>query len=334
MKINIALAFSVLGVIAAASTASAQVQLTMQGGHVTLSAKDATIRQILAEWERVGETKVVNGERSPGGLVTLELPDMPEQQALDIILRSASGVLFAPRTEAAAGNVSAFAQIILMPPSVAPPPSPARPRRRRRLRSGSRRSTRSSCRSSSNRSSSSSQQPQFQQPLQFQPPPPVSDDDDRPTVAQPRPVFVFPQPQITNPQAVPAGGAMPQQVAAVDVPARCGHQSAGGGVPGRPDVCHAGRSVRPGDDGPGAGATARAAWLCSPAATGTAADQSVTSRVVSQTFVAIRPAMHPAWRRCSSVTDLRSTPSSRPANPAPRRASCDNELLERDTSWL
>ena len=124
MKINIALAFSILGVIAAAPTASAQVQLTMQGGHVTLSAKDATIRQILAEWERVGETKVVNGERSPGGLFTLELPDMPEQQALDIILRSASGVLFAPRTEAAAGNVSNFAQIILMPPSIAPPPPP------------------------------------------------------------------------------------------------------------------------------------------------------------------------------------------------------------------
>ena len=129
----------------------------MQGGHVSLSAKNATIRQILAEWERVGETKVVNGERSPGGLVTLELPNMPEQQALDIILRTASGVLFAPRTESAAGNVSAFAQIILMPPSVAPPPS-SRLRRRRRLPSGSRRSTRSSSRSSSStfRSRSSS----------------------------------------------------------------------------------------------------------------------------------------------------------------------------------
>ena len=225
MKIKIALAFSALGVIAAASTASAQVQLSMQGGHVTLSAKDATIRQILAEWERVGETKIVNGERSPAGLVTLELPNMPEQQALDIILRSASGALFAPRTEAAAGNRSAYAQIILMPPSIAPPPSasptPASPPFGQQTvypqqmplqqppafqqphfpQQGLQQQ---------GLQQPGFQQPGFQQPLQFQPPPPASDDDDQPTVAQPRPVFVFPQPNVTNPQASPAGGATPQ----------------------------------------------------------------------------------------------------------------------------
>jgi hypothetical protein len=193
MKILISLAFSVLSVLAAASTASAQVQLTMQGGRVSLSAKNATIRQILAEWERVGQTKVVNGDRIPGGLLTLELPNMPEQQALDIILRTVSGVLFAPRTELVAGNVSAFAQIILMPPSVAPPPSsspttPLPP-------------------AFGQQTTYPQQQQQFQQPFQQQP---VSDDDDRPTVAQPRPVFVFPQPQIANPQQVPVGGAIAQ----------------------------------------------------------------------------------------------------------------------------
>ena len=193
MKILIPLAFSVLGVIAAATTASAQVQLTMQGGHVTLIARNATVRQILAEWERVGQTKVVNGERVQGGALTLELTNMPEQQALDIILRSVSGVLFAPRTELAAGSVSAFAQIILMPPSVAPPPSssPATPLP----------------------PAFGQQQPFQQQPFQqqpFQQLQPVSDDDDRPTVAQPRPVFVFPQPQISNPQQVPVGGAIAQ----------------------------------------------------------------------------------------------------------------------------
>jgi hypothetical protein len=209
MKINIALACSVLGVIAAASTASAQVQLSMQGGHVTLSAKNATIRQILAEWERVGETKIINAERSPAGLVTLELPDMPEQQALDIILRSASGALFAPRTEAAAGNRSAYAQIILMPPSIAPPPSaaptPASP-------PFGQQTVYPQQMPFQQQPQPQFQQPQFQQPLQFQPPPPESDDDDRPTVAQPRPVFVFPQPQITNPQgiATPAVPAQPQ----------------------------------------------------------------------------------------------------------------------------
>jgi hypothetical protein len=57
----------------AVSTASADVQLTMQNGRVTLVAKDANVRQILAEWARVGHTKIVNLEAVPGGPITLEL---------------------------------------------------------------------------------------------------------------------------------------------------------------------------------------------------------------------------------------------------------------------
>ena len=49
-------------------------------------AKDATVRQILAEWARVGQTKIVNVERIPGGPLTLELNNVPEAQALDILL--------------------------------------------------------------------------------------------------------------------------------------------------------------------------------------------------------------------------------------------------------
>ena len=89
-----------LGVAAcmlAASTASADVRLTMQNGHVTLVAKDATVRQILAEWARVGQTKIVNMERIPGGPITLELTNVPEAQALEILLRSLSGYITAPR---------------------------------------------------------------------------------------------------------------------------------------------------------------------------------------------------------------------------------------------
>ena len=56
-----------------------------------------------------------------------------------------------------------------------------------------------------------------------------------------------------------------------------------------------------------------------------------TASVVSQKFVCIRPAMHPAWLRCSSVAYSRYSPSSRLAIRAPRRPRCDNELLRRDT---
>src|SRR6476619_1427577 len=100
--------------LAAASTASADVSLTMQNGRVSLVAKDATLRQILTEWARVGQTKIVNVERVPGGPVTLDLTDMPEAQALEIVLRSLSGYITAPRPVDVA-NLSHFDRIIVMP---------------------------------------------------------------------------------------------------------------------------------------------------------------------------------------------------------------------------
>ncbi len=56
--------------------ARADVQLSIADGRVSLVAKDATVRQIMAEWERIGQTKVVNLERVPGGPITLELRDV------------------------------------------------------------------------------------------------------------------------------------------------------------------------------------------------------------------------------------------------------------------
>jgi hypothetical protein len=105
--------------ITAASPASAQVSLTIDDGYVTLSAKDATIRQILAEWERVGQTKVVNGDRITGTPLTLQLIKVPEAEALEILLRSVSGYLAAPRA-VEIGNASRFDRILVMPTSSPP----------------------------------------------------------------------------------------------------------------------------------------------------------------------------------------------------------------------
>ena len=103
----------------AASTAFADVQLTMADGRVTLIATDATVPQILAEWARVGGTTIVNAEKIPGGPVALELKDVPEQQALDVVLRSVSGYVAAPRATFAS-NLSRFDRIVVMATSVAP----------------------------------------------------------------------------------------------------------------------------------------------------------------------------------------------------------------------
>ena len=89
-------------VLLSAASASADVQLTMQNGRVTIVAKDASVRQILTEWARVGHTKIVNVERIPGGPMTLELRNVPEAQALDVLLRTLSGYITAPRAADAA----------------------------------------------------------------------------------------------------------------------------------------------------------------------------------------------------------------------------------------
>lgn len=100
--------------LAFALPATAEVQLSLRDGRVTLVARDATIRQILAEWARVGKTKIINAERIPGGPLTLELKNVPEAEALDVLLRTLSGYIAAPRT-ALAPDASVFDTIAVMP---------------------------------------------------------------------------------------------------------------------------------------------------------------------------------------------------------------------------
>src|SRR3954452_10244553 len=115
-----------VGAALLASPAAADVRLTISNGHVSLVAKDATARQILAEWARIGQTKIVNGERVPGGPMTLELANVSEEQALEVILRGASGYLAAPRPTNVA-NASRFDRILVMPTSTAAPRAAAAP---------------------------------------------------------------------------------------------------------------------------------------------------------------------------------------------------------------
>ena len=74
-----------------------EFELTIQRGRVTLVAQNAPIQDILAEWARIGQTKIVNGEKLTGSPLTLQLIDVPEEQALETLLRSASGYVVAPR---------------------------------------------------------------------------------------------------------------------------------------------------------------------------------------------------------------------------------------------
>ena len=109
-------------VLAAATQASAEVRLTIVDNRVTLLASNATLAQILAEWARVGGTRIVNGERVAGSVTTLELSNVSETDALEIILRSVSAYLLVPRATPQSG-ASRFDRILILP-TTAPPPRP------------------------------------------------------------------------------------------------------------------------------------------------------------------------------------------------------------------
>jgi hypothetical protein len=189
---------------AAASAAFAEVHVTLENGRVSIVAKDATVRQILTEWARVGQTQILNVDKIPGAPMTLELTNVPEAQALDVLLRSISGYMAAPRAVMAAANVSQFDRIVVMPTTAAP---------------------RAPVSASAAPPVAMPQQPQFQQqfPQQAAVDDDVEDERPAPNAVVPRgPVFnQFPQPQIVTPGGggattvvggvVPTGVFNPQQ---------------------------------------------------------------------------------------------------------------------------
>jgi hypothetical protein len=103
-----------LALALAAPALAGDLKLTIHDGRVTLDARDVTVSQILAEWARVGHTKIIDGQRVPGSLVTLQLDGVTERQALDVLLRSVAGYIAAPRPQVMA-DASSFDRIVVMP---------------------------------------------------------------------------------------------------------------------------------------------------------------------------------------------------------------------------
>jgi hypothetical protein len=182
MKTLTSLAVAAALSLAVSSSAFAEVKVTMADGLVSIVAKDATLRQILTEWARVGQTKIVNIERIGGSPMTIELQNVPESRALDVLMRSSAGYFAVPRP-VQQNNLSVYDRLVVMP-GTATPRAPV--------------------------AASVAAAPSFPQPRQF--PMPAEDDNEveRNGVQAPRgPVFnTFPQPQ-QAPQ-MPGNGQLPQ----------------------------------------------------------------------------------------------------------------------------
>ncbi|HET7217365.1 MAG TPA: hypothetical protein VFJ02_04925, partial [Vicinamibacterales bacterium] len=125
------LAFAALFTFASSLAFAGDLRLSIGNGRVTIVAQDVTLRQILDEWGRVGQTVVVGADKLVGPPVTLELHDVAEGRALETLLRSASGYIAKPR--AGTAGASAYDRILIMPtsrpPAVSAVPQPfnARP---------------------------------------------------------------------------------------------------------------------------------------------------------------------------------------------------------------
>jgi hypothetical protein len=74
-----------------------KLELTIQDGRVTLIARDVPLKDVLQAWARIGDTRIVNGDKMLSSRVTLQLVNTSEAAALDILLRSAAGYIAAPR---------------------------------------------------------------------------------------------------------------------------------------------------------------------------------------------------------------------------------------------
>jgi len=114
---GLALAFACLATLAFAQQ---PLRLQITSGRVTLHAANVPVRTILAEWARLGGAKIINGDRITSPPVTLDLENVPERQALDILLRGVSGYMVAARVPGAPGGASMYDRIMILPTSVAP----------------------------------------------------------------------------------------------------------------------------------------------------------------------------------------------------------------------
>jgi len=115
-----------LAFLAVAWPAHAQ-RLTLQitNGLVTIEATSVPVRQILSEWARIGGTKVVGADKISGAPLTLHIVNMPERQALDIILRNVAGFMAAPRLASAEPGASSYDRIMILATTSTPAPSAA-----------------------------------------------------------------------------------------------------------------------------------------------------------------------------------------------------------------
>lgn len=178
-----------LSLAVAAPAVAQKLSIEFHEGRVTVDATSVPVRTILTEWSKVGGTKVIGAERVAGTPLTIKLIDVPESQALEVILRSVAGYMAAPRL--ANAGASMYDRILVMATSSVPPPPAA------------------AARPAQNSGMAGTQR--FVPPRRDTEPAEQEPEDDDQNPPNAPPVFTFPQPG-QNGMAQPGQFAQPGQV--------------------------------------------------------------------------------------------------------------------------
>ncbi len=107
-----------------AAASADEIQVTMEASRVSLTATNAPLTDVLAEWARVGATEFIDADKLAAAPVTLELIDVAESDALRILLCPVTGYLAARRAAGAPG-ASVYDRVKILATRRAPRSRPA-----------------------------------------------------------------------------------------------------------------------------------------------------------------------------------------------------------------
>jgi hypothetical protein len=100
-------------VVVAQPAVADDLELSLDRGRVTITATSVPVSEILAEWSRIGGTTFVDADQLTGSPVTLQLVDVPESDALRILLRAAAGYVARPSGTEVPGG-SRFDRVVIL----------------------------------------------------------------------------------------------------------------------------------------------------------------------------------------------------------------------------
>ncbi len=94
--------------------AGGQVKVSLKDGRATIVADQATPREILAEWARVGQVTVIDADKITGAPLSLQLLDVPEESAIESVLRAVGGYAAVTRAVSVQG-ASRYDRLFVFP---------------------------------------------------------------------------------------------------------------------------------------------------------------------------------------------------------------------------